>query len=126
MITTVITQRFASMASRKKSTEILGEEEIDMDILCRFIDRHFYGESEDCNLVVHLLMKRNQSTSSSRCHGNGISGSESEEYHSTDHTQDRWSFIGQVGANICSLSSLPCRHVSASCYIAVDTSATLF
>jgi hypothetical protein len=72
VITIVIAQLFANMASQKKSTEIVGEEEIVMDIYADSLSDIFDGESEDClqfgsalveivcNLVVHLLMKRNQ------------------------------------------------------------------
>jgi hypothetical protein len=45
----VSAQLFASMTSRKKSTEILGEEESVMDIYADSLSDIFNGESEDCS-----------------------------------------------------------------------------
>jgi hypothetical protein len=83
VITTVIAQLFASLASQKKSTEILGKEEIGMDIYGDPLSDIFDGESEDCLQSGGALIDEEEpSTSKSRCQGNGISGSESEEYAS--------------------------------------------
>jgi hypothetical protein len=49
VITTVSAQLIVSMTSWKNSAEILGEEEIVMDICADSLSVIFNGESEDCS-----------------------------------------------------------------------------
>jgi hypothetical protein len=89
VITTVIAQLFSSMASRKKSTKILVEREIIMDIYTDSLSDIFDDESEDCFQSDSALIDQEEpSKSSSRCHGNGISGSDPQKYDSVDYFPD--------------------------------------